>query len=187
MDAALIAQGAEDLVAGDFENHLLHPAERAWAGFERLDLEAVGLGEARVHAVEVGGEKRGLVAAGAGAEFHDGVAVLIRVGREQRVLHGGLGLGDALFERGDFRRGHLGHLGVVAARQLQVFGQLGAGLLQQRPAGDQLLEPGVFAQDLPRLPRIVVEIGGGNLSFEFAKAVGLASEEWGEVHGERER
>ena len=46
-----------------------------------LDAPAVPLAEARVHAVEVGGEQRGLVAAGAGADLDDRVAVVERIAR----------------------------------------------------------------------------------------------------------
>ena len=54
--------------------------------FELLDLELVGLGVAAVHAVEIGGKERGFVAAGAGADFDDGVAVFVLVRREQEDL-----------------------------------------------------------------------------------------------------
>ena len=41
---------------------------------------------ALVHAVEVGREQGGLVAAGAGADLHDGVAVIVRVAGEQQLV-----------------------------------------------------------------------------------------------------
>ena len=57
-----------------------------------LDLPALLGGIALVHAEQVAGEQRGLVAAGAGADFEDGVALVHRVFGQQREA-------DFLFER----------------------------------------------------------------------------------------
>ena len=145
----------------------------------------MGLGKAGIHPVEIGGEKRGFVASGAGADFHDGVAVLVRVGGEERVLHGGLDGGDAVFEIGDFGGGHFGKLGVVSLGERLVFGEFATEFLQQLPIGKKLFQPGVFAQGLAGFARIVVEIRRGDLSFEFAEAVGFAGDERSEVHGKK--
>src|SRR6476661_7661148 len=50
-------------------------ADRAFAGRDHLDLPALQAGEALVHPEQIAGEQRGLVAAGAGADFQHHVAV----------------------------------------------------------------------------------------------------------------
>jgi len=49
-----------------------------------LDLPALQGGEALIHPEQVAGEKRGLVAAGAGADFQHDVAIVHRVLGQQR-------------------------------------------------------------------------------------------------------
>ncbi len=68
------------------DDRFLDAAEGAVAQRHRLPAEAVALGKALIHAVEVGGEQRGLVAAGTGADLHDGVAVVMGVARDQQLL-----------------------------------------------------------------------------------------------------
>ena len=62
----------------------LKPPARAFAGRHHLGLPALLGGIALVHAEQVAGEQRGLVAAGAGADFEDDVALVHRVLRQQR-------------------------------------------------------------------------------------------------------
>ena len=51
---------------------------------QRLGLEAAALGVAGEHAVEVGGEQAGLLAAGTGADLDDHVLVVVGVGLDHR-------------------------------------------------------------------------------------------------------
>ena len=84
MAAALVAQVLVDVVAGDAEDDFLEAALLAGAEGDVLDLPAVVAGVVRVHVVEVAGEQGRLVAAGAGADFHDDAAeVLARVDQQQ--------------------------------------------------------------------------------------------------------
>jgi hypothetical protein len=69
-------------VALDLEGHRLEPADLVRRGRELLDLEAPLGGVAGEHAVDVAGEQRGLVTAGAGANLDDHVAVVVRVALE---------------------------------------------------------------------------------------------------------
>ena len=75
---------AERRVARDLEYHFFDAAERRVGERHDLDAPAVALAVARVHAVEVGGEERGLVAAGAGADLDDRVAVVERIARQEQ-------------------------------------------------------------------------------------------------------
>ncbi len=61
-------------MARDLGDHLLVAAHRPLALGDGLDPPALEGGVALVHAVEVSGEERGLVAAGAGADFEDDAA-----------------------------------------------------------------------------------------------------------------
>ena len=66
---------------------------------EHLHLPAMEVGVALVHAEEIAGEERRLVAAGAGADFEDGALLVGRVLGEEQAADG-LGQGrDALVER----------------------------------------------------------------------------------------
>ena len=84
--AGLAAQEPVRLRAAHRDDGLLDAAKGAVAEGDRLPAEAVALGEALVHAVEVGGEQRGFVSAGSGADFHDGVAIIVGVARDEQLL-----------------------------------------------------------------------------------------------------
>jgi hypothetical protein len=77
--AALELQPAEHAVAGDRGDDLLVAAHLAFGDAVDLDLPALQRRVALVHAEQVAGEQRGLVAAGAGADFEDGRSVLVLV------------------------------------------------------------------------------------------------------------
>ena len=76
--AALELEPREDAAALDLGDDLLVAAGRALAFGDDLDPPALELGVARIHAEEVAGEERGLVAARAGADLEDG-ALLVRL------------------------------------------------------------------------------------------------------------
>ena len=78
VDAALEFQAGEDVAALDLGDDFLVAAGRAFAFGHDLDLPALQVGVARIHAEQVAGEERRLVAAGAGANFEDG-ALLVRL------------------------------------------------------------------------------------------------------------
>ena len=149
---------------------------------ERLDLQAGDFRVAQIHAVEVAGKQRGFVAAGARANFEDGVAILVRIGRKQRVLHGVLELRDTLFQRRDFRLRHLGHLRVRALGEFEAVAQFGARFFQPVPRREQFLQPGVLAQQILGPLRIGIKVPARDLGFEFAEAFGFFGNEWSEVH-----
>ena len=87
LDAVSSAFPFEDrvrAVAFDRERDLLVAAAVIRARLEILDLEAEAIGVARVHAVEVAGPERGLVAAFTGADLEDHVLAVGRVGLHHR-------------------------------------------------------------------------------------------------------
>ena len=70
--------------AFDARDDFLVAAVLAGAGGQHLELPALALGVARVHAEQVAGENRRLVAAGAGAHFEEDVGVVARILRDQQ-------------------------------------------------------------------------------------------------------
>ena len=79
VDAGLEAHEAPGAVATQGERDGLDAAQRGVREFHDLDAPATYLGVAAVHPVEVGDEERGLVTAGAGADFDDDVLALVGV------------------------------------------------------------------------------------------------------------
>jgi hypothetical protein len=157
----------------------LYPPEPAFRRRKHLDLPPAAVGEALVHAKELAGEEGRLVAAGAGAHLHDGVAVVQRVARHQEALELFREAGGLLVQLGDFGAGHGGHLRIIAllgeragAFQLLLGGaQAGGGL-------DRLRELRVLAREVAQAPGVRVDRGVRELvgevlvaALDFADAV----------------
>ena len=85
--AGFVFQLGEGAAAADFGDDFLVAAHRAFARGHDLDLPALLGGIALVHAEQVAGEQRRLVAAGAGADFEDDVALVHRVLGDEREAH----------------------------------------------------------------------------------------------------
>jgi len=79
MDTRFEFELGERAAAADLRDDLLEAAHGAFAQGDHLDLPALRGGIAFVHAEQIAGEERGLVAAGAGADFQDHVALVHRV------------------------------------------------------------------------------------------------------------
>jgi hypothetical protein len=65
------------------KDDFLVAAQLGRTGVDDAARPAHAVGIAGVHAVEIAREQRGLVAAGARADFHDRVAAVVRIGRQQ--------------------------------------------------------------------------------------------------------
>ena len=112
------------------------------------------LGVARVHAEEIGGEERRLVAAGPGADLDDDVLVVVRVLRDEQ----GAELGEVLLAQGlqppNFVLGQAGELRVGIRGQLFRILELLLAALQVAVDGDDLLEVGPLAAEVGQLARV---------------------------------
>src|SRR6185369_6159506 len=177
---------SERAVARHLEDGFLDAAERALGVRDRLAAPARALDVARVHAVEIGREERGLVPTGAGADLDDRVAVVERVVREERGLQPRLEIGDAPLESIDLVSGLGRHLGVVNENELARIGELVLGLLKLRRQLDDRLEASVLPTQLGNLVAVAegVWIGeqpldlrrpGESVAQQVAEAQGLSS------------
>ena len=92
-------------LACDAHDHFLEAAELGLRRRHDLDLPAVAFGVTRVHPEEIAGKERRLVTPGAGTNFEEDVAIVVRVLRQQHLLEVArerrhlLGGGRALFLR----------------------------------------------------------------------------------------
>src|SRR5690606_25230749 len=86
MGSRLELQPGIDAFALHPRDDLLVAALLAVAGADHLDLPALLLGIAGIHAEQVAGEQRRLVAAGAGTDLEEDVAAVVRVARYQQTL-----------------------------------------------------------------------------------------------------
>ena len=99
MHAGFPAHRAERAVAGHLEHGFLDPAERRRRRATSSRCASRCAREARVHAIEVGREQRRFIAARAGADLDDGVAVVERIARQEQRLELLLDLRDASSRR----------------------------------------------------------------------------------------
>ena len=154
------------------EDHLLEAVGAGLARLEHLDPPALPLCVAAVHPEQVGGEDRRLVAAGAGADLHDDVALVVGVGGHQQraqplvrlLLHGAL-RGLLLCRHGD-------DLG-VALVVLQLLG-LGGGLVGAPPraAGlHHLAQPGLLLGEALDAVEVAVGVGLGEQGPDLVEAL----------------
>ena len=81
-------------------------------------------GVARVHAVEIGGEQRGLVAAGAGADLEDHVLLVVGILRSQQDPELVLERRDRRIEARDLGARELAHVGIVVVEHALRVGEL---------------------------------------------------------------
>ena len=120
-------QMREHALARDGRDDFLVAADLAFAGRGDFDLPAAPGGIALIHAEQVAGEQRRFVAAGAGADFEDGVLVVGLVLRQQQQLDVALQRCDALLQLRQLGLGQRPHLGIG------------------RPVGEHRFEVGDFA------------------------------------------
>ena len=74
----------EDPFAAHGSDDFLEPSRTRLGGGERLDLPALLLGVAAVHAEEIHGEERGLVTAGSRANFENRVLFVVGIARQEQ-------------------------------------------------------------------------------------------------------
>ena len=115
MDAALIFQLRINSLAFDEGNHFFQPTHARLGGREHLDLPALALGKARIHAEDLGGKERGFVSPGSSANFQHDVFFVVGVLGKQQKLQLFLHAHQALLQIRQLFLRVRAHLGVVLA------------------------------------------------------------------------
>ena len=169
VSAGFVAQPAVDAGAGDLHDDFAVAAQFGFAGRQDLGLPAALFGVAQVHAQQVAGKERTLVAAGAGADFDDGVAGVVGVAWQQQVFDAGFGFLQAGFGVSGFFVGKVAQLGVVAhlAGGLQV----GVCLLPAGIVVQHFADFGVFVVQFPEQGDVTADVFAGQLGVEFVQPV----------------
>ena len=124
--AALILQRAIDALARHRADDFLEASGRTFVGAGNFQPPALALAILGVHAEEVAGKEGRLVAARAPPDFQDGVAAVLRVGRDEQELDFLLQLGPARLAAVQLLAGHFTHLRVALVGN-DVLGLVDAG------------------------------------------------------------
>ena len=151
------------------KHRFLQAAEGAVREREDLDLPAAALGEAHVHAEQICGKQRRLVAAGAGPDLDDRVAVIKGVRRREELGELGREAVDVRTKPLDVAAGQLGQLGVLVGEHFASLRQLPLEALQALVRQANGLELGVLAAELFAFGRISGGGGVGQLSGDLLR------------------
>ncbi len=118
----------------DAHDHFPVAAELARRRRDDLGLPAVPLGVAHVHAQQIAGEQSGFVAAGAGADLEEHVALVVGIAGQQRRLQFAFQCGDPHLRRGALLVGERAHRRIV--REFGRRREIGLGQSEFAKAGD---------------------------------------------------
>src|SRR3989454_6363180 len=174
MPAGLELEPGVGPLADDLRDHFLVAAELGGALRDDLGLPALPLGVARVHAEQVGGEERRLVAAGAGADLEEDIALVVRVPGQQRLLQIGLEPLHAAARRLELIVGERPHGGVGGhfLGGLSVALRLTEPLVERDDAG----QLGMLAREPPELLQVARRAFRGKQAVEVLQAPDQAVE-----------
>src|SRR5262249_52370865 len=112
VSAALVAELLVDLIAGDAEDDFLEAALLAGTEGDVLDFPAHITGKMGIHTVKIASEQRGLVAARAGANFHDQAIEALAGVDKQEVLQPTLKRIAASLQDSPLLLGESAHVGI---------------------------------------------------------------------------
>ena len=138
---------------------------------QHLDLPALRLGIAAVHAQQVAGEDRRLVAAGTGADLEKYVALVARIVRHQQPLQLGIVLLQARLTRAEFLLAQRAHVGIGVGQHVLCAGQF---LLQTPIVGEcrsGRLQASVLDREVPELLGVAKHFGVGEQVSELFEAL----------------
>ena len=133
-----------DIVALDAGDHFLEAAVLTGVFREDLDPPTLALGIARIHAEQVAGKDRRLVAAGAGTDFEEHVAPILRIFRQQHALQAAFQLLQLHAGTGDFLFSHLAQIRIAVLEQRLGAFEVTLHLAEVAVGEDHRLDFGVF-------------------------------------------
>src|SRR6266516_1241925 len=163
VDARFVPQRPVDTGAPGGEDGLLQAPEIPLRERDDFDLPAPPLAEPRVHAKQLGGEQRRLIASRAGTDLHDRIAVIEGVRGGEQVGEPALESLDLGVQPVNVRAGQLRQLGIPVLEHFARLGELPLEPVQPVVRLTDLVEPCVLAAQLPELGRIPRGLGVGQL------------------------
>ena len=86
VDAPFVFQAAESALALYLKDYFVEPTQVRRVGVHYINLPVVQLGIAGIGTVEVAGEEAGFIAAGAGANLHYDIPVIVGIFGQERYL-----------------------------------------------------------------------------------------------------
>src|SRR2546423_6422406 len=169
VDPRFIAQRTVYAGTAGGEDGFLQASEIPLGEGDHLDLPAPALAKPGVHAKQLGGEERRFVASRAGADLHNGVAVVQRVDRGEQ-------LGEPLLEAGDLGAqplqvgaGELRQLGITVLQHFACLAQLLPQPVEPVVPLTDLVEAGVVPAPLPPPGPVSRGLAGGPLPCELLR------------------
>src|SRR5258708_556255 len=137
--------------ADDAADDFLVAAMLARTFAQNLDAPTLGFGITRVHAEQVAGKDGSLVAAGAGADFQEDIAVVVRILRHQQALQLEFLGRDARRELGELFLAHGLGLRVRTRRQLAGEARVALERYEAPVAFDQRAQSRILHRELTEL------------------------------------
>ena len=136
-----------------------------------------------VHPEQVAREQGSFIAARAGADFNDGVAVFRGVPGQQAVLNVAAQFFQPGFQLGNLQGCKLRQFRIICLRQFLVVRQLLFRAVQLVPGFQQFLQAPVFPHDLRRFFLVAEKIRFCNDRFQFFQALAAFFNERRVIHG----
>ncbi len=167
MDAALVLQLAVDAASLDRRDDFLQAADVGVAARHHLDPPPLPLGELAVHPEELGREKPGLVAAGAGADFEHDILRVVRILRDEQDLQVGEQRVALRVQGLQFFPREVAHVRIAAGDEPFGLGDVVHGRLVLAEALDERLDFGERLGELPVLGRIALHLGRAEPAHQF--------------------
>ena len=162
-----------DALADDAGDDFLVTTEVRFVGRDDFDLPALALGVARIHAEEITGKQRRLVAAGAGPDFEHDVLVVVGIFRQQEFLQVEFDLRQPRLGGFDFFFGQFGHLPHRRIGQHLLPGsQIGLGTGELVEERDHRRQLGVFAVQATILIHVARRVLARQQGIEFDQTAG---------------
>ena len=169
MTAGLELQPGIGAVTTDAADDFAIAAELRLARRQHFNLPALTLGKTRIHAEQVAGKQRRLVAAGAGADFQQHAALVVGVLRQQQLLQFDFEFGQSGLGGGDFLFGKIAHFRVGAHRF--GLGQVVLGLTESVELRDHRVKFGAFARQLAKLVHVASRARGRQHAVDFVETI----------------
>ncbi len=144
MHTAFKFQLGENPLAANGSNNLLIAAHLALGLANHFHFPAFNIGMARIHAEQISGKQRRLVAARASAHFKNHIQLIGAVFGQQQDFQRLLHLRQFALQFGNFRLGHVGHFGIITGDKLAQIGHFIQRLTISAYRADQWVKLRIF-------------------------------------------